>query len=60
MIATIDPPLNSQVLFPLFSIPGLAKRHLLHEADVIVFGQMAVFLQVGTFVRGHAGEEVFD
>lgn len=34
--------------------------HLLHEADVVVLRQMPVFLQIRSFVGGHAGEEVFD
>ena len=38
----------------------LIQRHLLHKADVVVFRQVAVFLQVRAAVGGHGLEEVFD
>lgn len=39
---------------------NVPSRHLLHEADVVVFRQVAVFLQIRPFVGGHASEEVLD
>ena len=38
----------------------LALRHVLHETDVIVLGQVPVFLQIGTLVLGHSGQKVFE
>ena len=37
-----------------------ATGDILHKADVIEFRQVAVFLQIGSFMWGHAGEEAFD
>lgn len=37
-----------------------AIRDILHEANVVEFRQMAIFLQIGSFMRGHTGEEAFD
>ena len=34
--------------------------HLLHEADVIELGQIAVFQHVGAFMLGHGLDQVFD
>ena len=38
----------------------LPQRHLLHEAHVVVFREVAIFLQIGPAVGGHGGEEVGD
>ena len=38
----------------------LALRHVLHEANVVVFRQISVFLQIRTFMLGHSGKEVFN
>ena len=56
-------PQRSILLPPLVTTSGgggIPQRHLLHETDVVEFRQVAVFLEVGAFVRGHAGKEVFD
>lgn len=40
--------------------PKPALGHLFHEANIIVFGAVTVFLEIGTFVFWHRGEKVFD
>lgn len=38
----------------------LAVHQLLHEADIVVLRQISVFLQIGSFMEGHAFDEVFN
>ena len=37
-----------------------ATGDILHKADVVEFRQVAVFLQIGSFMWGHAGEKALD
>lgn len=53
-------PLSSSSSASVLAFDHVPSRHLLHEADVVVFRQVAVFLQIRPFVGRHAGEEVLD
>ena len=44
----------------LMTIPPLVLQVVLHEADIIVLGQVAVLLQIRPFVCGHALHQVVD
>lgn len=60
---SIDPPLRAAPLlavWPRARRIQLALRHILHEADVIILGQVSVFLQIGTFMLWHTVEKVFN
>ena len=61
-LMSVDPSLRADSFLATRSRARvqLALRHPLHEANVIVFGKVSVFLQVGTFVLRHTGEKIFD
>lgn len=61
-LVSVDPPLRADSFLatrPRARVQ-LALRHPLHEANVIVLGEVSVFLQVGAFVLRHTGEKVLD
>ena len=59
---SVDPPLRADSFLatrPRARVQ-LALRHPLHEANVIVLGEVSVFLQIGAFVLRHTGEKILD
>ena len=59
---SVDPPLGADTFLATRprTCVQLALRHPLHEANVIILGEVSVFLQIGAFVLRHTGEKILN